>query len=112
MRNDSTRGMVKYAPYQSLVEQGKALAKMRYERQNIEKKHLSNDAAEEINEILTHYDGEEITLTYFRAGRIYEEHGTIERIDVYRKILVINGIDVALSSLQSLCRKSSRAARV
>ena len=99
------RGMVKYAPYQSLVEQSVALSRMRANRERQEKKILSSDQAEEINEILTHYQGEVIRVSFYRMGRTFEEEGTIDRIDLFERTLYVNGVRITLTSLQSLERK-------
>ena len=99
------RGMVRYAPYQSLVEQSSALARMREERSRVERKILSPDEAEAINEILTHYEGEEVRLSYWKMGRIFFEEGIMDQIDVFARVIYINGLRVSLASLQSLERK-------
>lgn len=101
----SDRGMVKYAPYQSLVEQASYLAKMRASRQKIEKKLLAEEEAEEINDILVHYDGEPVSLTYWENGVVYEITGVIFKIDATRRRLNIEGAWIDFFSLQSLKRK-------
>ena len=104
MRNEE-RGMKKYAPYRSLVEQSSALALMRQERNRCQRKTLSTDEASSINEILVHYSGEEIALTYWKMGRIYKEEGVLSKIDPYERVIFLNGLRITLSSLQSLIRK-------
>ena len=101
----SDRGMVKYAPYQSLVEQASYLAKMRARRQKVEKKLLAEEEAEEINDILVHYDDEPVSLTYWENGIVYERTGVIFKIDATRRRLNIEGTWIDFSSLQSLKRK-------
>ena len=103
MSNES-RGMVKYAPYQSLVEQGKALSKMRYDKQRTPKRLLSSDAAEEINELLIHYQSEPVVVVFWRNGFFYEERGIIQRIDAQRKRIQINGMFVQFQEFQSIKR--------
>ena len=44
----SDRGMKKFAPYASLIEQNDYLERMRYEKNKIEKPKLSSEKAEEI----------------------------------------------------------------
>ena len=104
---DADRGMVKYAPYQSLVEQAKYLAAMRKQRSYVEKRHLSQDVAAEINEILIHYDGEEVVLEYWRQGQVIMVEGTILRIDTYSKSLCIGEHRIPFQDLQSLKRKTA-----
>lgn len=98
------RGMVKYAPYQSLVEQSKVLAKMRQDRQRCPKRLLSSDAAEEINEILVHYESEPVSVVFWRNGFFYEERGVIQRIDAQNERIQINGMLVQFREFQSLKR--------
>ena len=101
MRNEE-RGMMKYAPYQSLVEQGKALAKMRHEKERTPKRVLLEDEASEINEILIHYHNEPVCLVFYRDGFLHTESGTIERIDAQNRRVQINGVLVSFREFQSL----------
>ena len=103
--SNEERGMMKYAPYQSLVEHGKALAKLRQEKQRTVKRILLEDEVEEINEILVHYQGEPVCLVYFRNGLLHEESGTIQRIDAQNRRVQINDAFVSFSEFQSLKRK-------
>ena len=54
----SDRGMKKWAPFSSLIEQSTCLEKMRFEKNKIEKPKISNERAEKINAILSNYKGE------------------------------------------------------
>ena len=65
----SDRGMVKWMPYQSLVEQTSFLARMRYEKNKKPRPHISSDRAREINEILVTYEGEEVARLSLRPHR-------------------------------------------
>ncbi|MCR5348753.1 MAG: YolD-like family protein [Bacilli bacterium] len=101
----SDRGMVRYAPYQSLVEQAKFLSAMRRSKQRVEQKTLMEDDAEAINEVLSNYQGEEIVLDYFQSGVIRHVEGTISRIDTIEGVLWVDGKRIPLPSLQALNRK-------
>jgi hypothetical protein len=98
------RGMVKWAPYQSLVEQATSLAFMRRQKAKVAKPQLSNEAAEEINEILVDYCDEEVTAKYWRDGFFYEATGPISRIDTVFRYLVIGETKIELRSLVALTR--------
>lgn len=102
--SNEERGMVKYAPYQSLVEHGKALAKMRQEKQKASRRVLLESEAEKINDILTHYHGESVVLAYWRNGFVYEETGVLQQIDAVNRRIQINGIFVSFREFQSLKR--------
>lgn len=96
---EGERGMVKYAPYQSLTAQASVLAKMREEKRFVEKPLISYDKAEEINRALVEYDGGEITLVYWRAGRIERVCGHIRKIDTTFHFIYIDEYRLSLSSI-------------
>lgn len=81
----SGRGMKKWAPYKSLKEQWSTLDNVHEEERKIAKPTISNEEAEEINEILVNYHGQEIEITYFHNGRINIEKGVIKKIDAFEK---------------------------
>ena len=79
----SDRGMKKFAPFASLIEQDSFLEHMRYEKGKREKPKISNEKAEEINEILTNYQGESLLFFYYFDGYIYKVESKILKIDIY-----------------------------
>lgn len=101
---NAERGMVKYQPYQSLVDQASILSRMRYEKNKRPKPHLSSDMAEEINEILIHYAREEVRARYYEDGYVYPLVGTISRIDVVNKTMTMEGRRIPFSRLVGLER--------
>lgn len=101
----SDRGMKKWAPYRSLVEQMPSLEKTKDKKNMIEKPLISNEEAECINEILVNYQGEELFVSYFRNGKLYEENIFIKKIDIYEKKLVLpNRRSIKLSEIIKLER--------
>lgn len=85
----SERGMKKWAPYKSLNEQDKYLKKVSDNNNKISKPQISSDEAEEINEILVNYQGEELLITYFRNDQINKISATIKKIDSLNKKIVL-----------------------
>ena len=86
----SDRGMKKWAPYKSLNEQWTTLDNIKdKEEQVAEKPKISNEQAEEINDLLVNYHGQEVTITYFRKGQLLKEKSTIHRIDAFEKKLIL-----------------------
>ena len=85
----SDRGIKKWAPYKSLVEQQGTLERVSSKRQIKEKPLISNEEAEEINEILTNYQGETLIVKYYRNQKLIEEEIIIKKIDTYEKKLVL-----------------------
>lgn len=99
----SDRGMKKWAPYRSLVEQMPSLEKTKQKKTQIEKPLISNEEAECINEVLVNYQGEELFIAYFRNGKLYEENIFIKKIDIYEKKLVLpNRRSIKLSEIVKL----------
>ena len=85
----SERGMKKWAPYKSLNEQENHLNKLHKNNEKVEKPRISSDAAEEINEILVNYRGEELLITFYRNEKIQSITSTIKKIDVENKKIVL-----------------------
>ena len=54
--------MKKWAPYKSLNEQEDYLKKLHNKQEKVERPSLSSDEADNINEILVNYHGEETVL--------------------------------------------------
>ena len=93
------RGMMKWAPYQSLVDQATSLALMRKRKNRIPKPSISSDQAAEINEILVNYQGESVSATYWFDGSLFEAHGTIRRIDTLFAYLLLEDTKIEFRNL-------------
>ena len=85
----SERGMKKWAPYKSLNEQENYLNKLHKNNEKVEKPKISSDQAEEINEILVNYHGEELIITFYRNEKIQSINSTIKKIDLENKKIVL-----------------------
>lgn len=85
----SERGMKKWAPYKSLPEQEKYLRKLKEDQEKVSRPVMSSDEAEEINEILVNYSGEEILITYWRNEKINTISSIFKKIDVDNKKIVL-----------------------
>ncbi len=96
----SDRGMKKWAPYKSLTEQWTTLDKLHDKDDFVEKPKLSSEEAEEINDKLVNYSGEEYTFYYYKRGKILKEKTTIKKIDVFNhKLILDNGVSISLKDL-------------
>ena len=99
----SDRGMKKWAPYKSLNEQWEVLDNLSASEELVERPTISNEVAEEINNKLVNYNGEELEFYYYKKGRILKEKSTIKKIDAFeRKIYLNNGIKILLKDLVGL----------
>ena len=86
----SDRGMKKWAPYKSLQEQWEVLDHLHEKEELIERPILSNEQAEEINDKLVNYDGQEYEFYYYKRGKILKEKSTIKKIDAFNKVIILN----------------------
>ena len=96
------RGMMKWAPYQSLIEQGKYLAELRERRSRVPRPLISSDRAEEINEVLVNYESGPVKARYWKDGHIYEFVDDIKKIDGTDKRLYFSTRSVAFKDLLNL----------
>ena len=85
------RGMVKWAPYKSLIEQEDFMGNMRKARKRIEKPKNCEDKAESINNLLMNYSGQVVTITHYNDGLLEKISGTITEMNTTYKYLVVNG---------------------
>ncbi len=100
--NEMDRGMMKYAPYKSLVEQSTILARMRYEKGKRPRPLISSDVARDINEIIVNYQGEEVSAEYYEDGYRHNIEGVIEKISKTFRFLIIEGKQIAFVDLLKL----------
>ena len=99
----SDRGMKKWAPYKTLNEQWSTLEELHKNEERVERPTISNEVAEEINDKLVNYNGEELEFYYYKNGRILKEKSTIKKIDAMeRKIYLTNGVKILLNDLVGL----------
>ena len=89
----SDRGMKKWAPFRSLVEQTTSLTRLKQERQKIEKPLISSDKAEEINDILINHSHEELEFSLFLNGYIKTIVGYIDYIDTVNHFIKLKNGD-------------------
>lgn len=102
---NSDRGMMKWMPYQSLVEQASFLAVMRRQKARISKPRISSERAEKINEILTTYCGEEVKVKYYDDGFLHFLDGTISKIDATWRYILLQGKRIDFRNLIDLERR-------
>lgn len=101
----SERGMKKWAPYKSLIEQEKYLKKAHQENDKVERPIISSDEAESINEILVNYHGEELEISYWKNEKIVKISTILVKIDpVNKKIVLPERKTIYFKDLISLSR--------
>ena len=86
----SDRGMKKWAPYSSLIEQATCLEEMKYQRNKISRPILTEDQKEKINYVLQSYQkGQIVRIKFFDDGYLYYINTTIKRIDLENRKLIL-----------------------
>ena len=85
----SERGMKKWAPYKSLNEQENYLNKLHQNQNKVERPRISSDEADNINEILVNYHGEELLIEYWRNEKINTVSSVLSKIDPVNKKIVL-----------------------
>ena len=96
----SDRGMKKWAPFSSLIEQATCLEEMKYQRNKIAKPKLTEDQMEKINYVLTNYKkGDTVHIKFYRDGYLYKIDSQIKRIDLENRILVLDKGKLKLSDI-------------
>ncbi len=86
----SDRGMKKWAPFSSLIEQATCLEQMKYERNKIPKPVLTDDQKEKIEYVLQSYQkGQSVKIKFYNDGYLYIIETQIKRIDIENRCLVL-----------------------
>lgn len=86
----SDRGMKKWAPFSSLIEQATCLEQMKYERNKIAKPILTIDQMEKIEYALQNYQkGQIIKIKFYNDGYLYEIETSIKKIDIENRCLIL-----------------------
>ena len=99
----SDRAIKKWAPYKTLDAQDFTLKKQKESEEKIEKPKISADFADEINEILVNYHGEELTIKYYKNGKIIEVVDRIKRIDSFeRKLYLFSKKTILINDIVSI----------
>ncbi|MFA6755366.1 MAG: YolD-like family protein [Bacilli bacterium] len=79
------RGMKKWLPFSSLVEQQDFLDKMIYEKNKQPRPQISIEQANKIDRILKEYPKNKLTFKFYLDGYLYTFNGVIKRIDTQNK---------------------------
>ena len=98
----SDRGMKKWAPYSSLIEQSVVLEQMFYEKNKKAKPSISNERATKINQILSNYAKQDVKITYYYDGYIYQLITKIKRIDTLNRKLILDDGNIPFSEIIDL----------
>jgi hypothetical protein len=94
------RKMMKWMPFNALLEQGDHLQDLLNGRSKKEMPLLSEDQQSELNYKLevAYLFKNEVLITYYRDGAIYKIEGIITKTDIYNKLIFID--EAFVSALQ------------
>ena len=94
------RKMMKWMPFNALLEQGDHIRDLLNGRTKKEMPLLSVDQQSELNYKLevAYLFKNPVTITYFKDGAVYEIEGIISRTDIYNKLIFVD--DAYVSALQ------------
>lgn len=94
------RKMMKWMPFNALLEQGDHIVDLLNGRRKKEMPILSVDQQSELNYKLevAYLFKNEVLITYFRDDEIYKIQGVISRTDIYNKLIFID--EAFVSALQ------------
>lgn len=95
----SDRGMKKWAPYASLIEQKGTISKMKNHREKFKKPQLSQDMANEINDCLLRAKNQNVVIDYFFQGSKHKVSGLVTKINYEQKWLTINEMTITFSMI-------------
>ncbi|MBM3909553.1 MAG: YolD-like family protein [Firmicutes bacterium] len=98
----SDRGMKKWAPYASLIEQKGTIVTMKTSKTKMEKPQVSQDQATSINANLLIANQQLVTLIYFVDGKKIKETGWVKQIKFEEKWLKINEKIIYFSTILDL----------
>ena len=92
MNNNYDRGMIKWAPFNSLISLKDIKAQIKRERCIMPYPLLSEDELETIenNLLIAYHSKEEVIITYFYHHNLYNLKGTIDLIVKDKKLIVLN----------------------
>jgi hypothetical protein len=95
----SDRGMKKWAPYASLIEQKGTIRRMKQSRNQSPKPLLSSDRAQELNETILMSLGQSIIVQWYEDGQVNECTTVVTKLDLDQKIMKTTHRTIVLSSI-------------
>ena len=99
----SDRGIKKWAPYKSLIEQTDSLRDLDESYKVDVRPTLSEDEQERINDILVNYQGEELEFKYYKNHRILTIRSIIKKFDLVNRVLILeDNIKIPLKDIVGL----------
>lgn len=98
------RKMMKWLPFNALLEQGDYINDLLQGRERIERPVLSPDQQDELNYTLetAFLFGHEVCVSYYENHRIKSATGTIGRTDLYNKLIFVGEQSIAAMQITAI----------
>lgn len=98
------RKMMKWMPFNALLEQSDYLKELIYGKTRKEMPILSNDQYDDLNYQLeiAYLFKSQISLFYFKNGDILELEGVITRVDQFAKLIFVNEVEIPAQSITNI----------
>ena len=98
------RKMMKWMPFNALLEQSDYLKELFYGKTRKEMPILSPDQEADLNYKLetAYLFNSHILVSYFQDGDILEVEGTITRSDLFHKLIFIDGVEVPARKITNI----------
>lgn len=94
------RGMKKWLPFNSLIEQDIYLREMLYEKYKVPKPQVSVEQARKIDRLLKEYDGtSSLTIKIYLDGYLYKYEGKIDYIDKQKRLITLGEIKIPIKNI-------------
>src|SRR5574344_808891 len=96
----SERGMKKYLPFSSLIEQETYLKKMLYEKNKVSKPQISIEQARKIDRILHEFDSDFVySIKIYLDGYIYNIKTKILKMNLNKKIIYFTDFYIPIKNI-------------
>lgn len=96
------RGMKKWAPYASLIEQKGTVSNMKHNRGKMAKPHLSQDQANHLNQLLMIIADKKAKIIIFNDGKTLTLSGMVTKVNFDEKWLVLNDQRIPFQTMLSI----------
>ena len=96
---EKSRGMKRWLPFQSLVEQETYIDKMLYEKNKIPRPLVSVEQARKIDKILKEYSDTTLNFKIYIDGYLYTYKGKIMALDKNKKIVYFDDFFIGVRDI-------------
>lgn len=96
------RGMKKWLPFNSLIEQKEYIRQIKESKKNELLPDLSEDQISQVNHLLTNYDGQMVNISYILDSKKSNIVGYIKKVDTINGFIIINDKKINIKNLTNV----------